>query len=157
MEKELSYETEIEVNGQMKKVTFKGNADRIDRVGEKIRVIDYKTGSCDAKKVKFGKDKSMDGLLKLDETKAFPLQLLLYFLMYKKAHPEVLSITSGIISMRNISNGLMNVVDPFSNSEELDNETAEEFEAVLHQLIQNMYSDDLIFEHNEKSEYCEYC
>ena len=157
LEEELSYETEVEINGERKKIKFKGNADRIDRVGEHVRIIDYKTGSCDPSKVKFGRDKNMDGLLELDDKKTFPLQLLLYFLMYHKKYPHIQNITSGIISMRNASNGLMNVVDPVSKSEILDSDTASEFEEVLLELIQKMYDNDLSFEHNEKALYCEYC
>lgn len=155
LEKELSYETTIELNGTQIPLKFKGNADRIDRVGNTLRIIDYKTGGCDKDKVSVT---TLDNYLKLDGKNTYPLQLMLYFLMFSKNNPHETQLTSGIISLRNSSNGLMNVPNPLNKgSEFLTPELAEAYEETLKELINDLLSNQMEFTHNSDSKYCDYC
>ena len=44
LEREYSAEIAIKFDGEEKKVRLRGFVDRIDSIGDKIRIIDYKTG-----------------------------------------------------------------------------------------------------------------
>ena len=63
LEAHYEQEVEIEILGEKKKVRLRGFIDRIDSVGGKIRIIDYKSGKVKPEEVKFKKgDNSRDDL-----------------------------------------------------------------------------------------------
>ena len=62
MSLERPYKAEIELNifDQKKSFNILGLIDRIDRIGDKTRVIDYKSGKVDEKKMKLAGRKNED-------------------------------------------------------------------------------------------------
>ncbi len=77
MEREMSFPLTVLVNGQMQTVRVGGVIDRLDRVGNQVRVLDYKTGSYDEKKMKAD---SIDQLFMPGNDKRYVFQTLLYCL-----------------------------------------------------------------------------
>ncbi len=146
---------EKELNGEVivgnERVKLKGKADRIDTYKGQLRVIDYKTGLVEPGDLKI---KSTEELLESKRGKAF--QLMMYALMYSKTNslPE-LGLHSGIISFRKLSSGFM----PFTldKNKTIDSELLLEFEAVLVELIENIYDETKCFEHQHDAKWCKFC
>ncbi len=82
-----------------KEVYLIGYADRIDKVGDKIRVIDYKTGSIHEEDLRIKKN-----TCSLKDLKDKSLQLIIYKYLYAKKNFEDLEkIEPGIFGLRKIS------------------------------------------------------
>lgn len=98
---EIDLEKEIDYQGY--KIKLHGFADRIDKVGDEIRVIDYKTGKVDKPDVKI--TKNTDGLKSMKEKS---IQLLMYKYLYLHNNPEVSSdlIQPGIIAFQKLRQGV---------------------------------------------------
>ncbi|MDB3905407.1 PD-(D/E)XK nuclease family protein, partial [Crocinitomicaceae bacterium] len=79
--KEISLE--ILISGQKKTIHFKGYIDRIDKIGDSYRVIDYKSGKVKESDVKF-KLKDNDLLVSFTNCK-HGVQLALYSLFFKNS------------------------------------------------------------------------
>lgn len=152
LEHDLRYELNIPLNGKMKKVGIRGEADRIDSMGGVTRIIDYKTGLVTSDKLKV---KHLDVITRSEKfSKGF--QVLMYALMYQKLFPEDQQpLRSGIVSFRNLKEKLMNV--KVNLSDEITPDLLQEFELHLIHLIQDIYDKELPFEHNPDSKWCQFC
>lgn len=125
-------------------VKIKGLIDRIDQIGDVVRIIDYKTGKVE--KLDF----------KGDWTKVskFQLQLLVYLYLFDSD----LKVTSGMVSFKALSKGCQ----PLSNSgveifepEWINNEFEREFEKYLLDFVESVLSSS--FQHDPKSKFCVFC
>jgi len=58
LELELNRSIQVDIDNQTIEVNFRGSADRVDRVGNTVRVIDYKTGKVEQKDVSLFKYKN---------------------------------------------------------------------------------------------------
>lgn len=160
LEKQLSATYEWKINGEIKTVKIEGNADRIEQFGSHYRIIDYKSGKCDDKKIVIGKDILSEGKMRAfmqHGTKGYGRQLLMYALMFRATYPEYVNFSAGIISMINIDDWLQNVVPAKGNSEILSHEILDVFEEELRLTLEELYQEDFSFEHNTKSKYCDHC
>ncbi len=119
LEQELSYSFYIpqyDIN-----VNLIGNADRIDLIGNKVRIIDYKTGAIKDSDVVIKK-----GAKELEKISDKSLQLLIYKYLYKKNNPNIdcENIEAGIFGLRKINKGifsLSNKSDYFNDNELITN------------------------------------
>jgi ATP-dependent helicase/nuclease subunit B len=129
------------------KVRLRGKADRIDRIGSAIRVIDYKTGSVKPADLKL---KEWDELFNNpDKTKS--LQLLMYAWLYAKEFKTGLP-DSGIISFRQMKSGFMKVTLPDAPEVVMGS-----VENVLNQLLQQIFDVSLPFYQTDDARQCDYC
>jgi ATP-dependent helicase/nuclease subunit B len=148
LEKELT--STIVVNGIT--INLKGKADRIDQIGNTIRIIDYKTGYVEASQALKIKDWE---LLKNEKfNKGF--QLLMYaYLWNKTASTNKFELHSGIYSLRSLSKGLMLVsVDGEFNLKE---EILQQFEDELKVLLQEMFDLQKDFSQTSNQKICDDC
>ena len=146
---ELELKSELIVDGV--KITLKGYADRIDSCGNQLRIIDYKTGLVEPAQLKI---KDINELLDAKKSKAF--QLLMYALMYTKNNNiDAISLTSGIISFRTLSNGFM----PFTNNNAIiiDKIILSDFEVLVKDLIKEIFDIENSFAHQPNAKYCMFC
>ena len=159
LEETLYADYEWELNGVKKQIRISGKADRIDRIGNHHRIIDYKSGKCEEKNLTFPRNiyqtEGMQVFLNHKE-KGYARQLLMYALMFRQRYPEVESFSVGIISMVNIKNWLQQVGSR-DNGFRIDHELLDLFEEELRAKLQEIYSDEYAFTHNEASDYCTYC
>ncbi len=140
------------VMGRETEVKVKGKTDRIDLLGETVRIIDYKTGSVQPKDLNL---KSWDTLTS-DPKMAKAFQLLLYaFLYYRNHEGSNLKIESGNITMRKISSGFMKVKLP--EEQEINKESMKMFEECLQSLLEKILDPGIPFTQAEDSENCAYC
>lgn len=167
----LSTKFEADVNGQSVNVKVKGITDRIDKIGEKVRIIDYKTGLVEKKDVKLSND-DLERLV--SDTKADKVrQLWLYKYILSKLIIEKGEyyigehkltdkepISAGIYSLRNLKEGLLELKSTVKD-QELFSETLQEYvnmsEKYLQEIVQNMVDDKKPIERTDDVNTCVYC
>lgn len=135
-------------------IKFKGKADRIDRAGNTVRIIDYKTGTVDPAELKI-ESAEISGFSRL---KPKAVQLLVYALLFR--HPQPSSpkgnlISSGIVSIKKMSGGFMPL--SISGIETIGQDQLVIFENELGKIIEKMYDLSIPFEHSADSKYCDFC
>ena len=133
---------------------FKGIADRIDKISDTIRIIDYKTGVVEAGNLKIS---ALDELIEnSDRNKAF--QVLFYsYLFYKNnlALVENNKIESGIISFRKLSNNFM--AFHLKNDKTISASIFNEFEIILATILSEILDEKIPFTHTTEAKYCKFC
>jgi RecB family exonuclease len=152
LELELKADMEIEVLGEKKTLRFKGFIDRIDSIGGKIRIIDYKSGKVKEDDVVV--KKINEDLIKTFVGTKHALQLALYCYLYRENYGE-LPAEASIYSLINIKDGTFPLSSKTSSVEELINL----FPDFVAQLCEQIYDKELPFTHDTKAQfnYCLYC
>ena len=133
-------------------VNLTGNADRIDQVGNTIRIIDYKSGSVNDSDVVI--KKNVNELKDLSEKS---LQLLIYKYLYKKAHNNIAAddIEPGIIGLRKISKGVFSLSN--NSSLFIGEDLIEDFESKLSAIYNEILDKDIPFKQTEDENKCLNC
>lgn len=154
LELEQNYYSQVSCNvaGKEILVNLKGKTDRIDKLDDVIRIIDYKTGSVNPADLKL---KSWEKLTS-DPKMAKAFQLLVYaWLFYRNQENKDQKIESGNITLRKISEGFMKVWLP----EELGigKESMQIFEEMLIALLEKILDPEVPFSQTEDAENCTYC
>ena len=155
LERQLRAELEVDIFGEKKKVALKGFVDRIDSIGGKFRIIDYKSGKVEEKDTSTNKTKvDLDVLVKNCQDKKHILQLIMYCYLFKANYNE-LPREASIISFINIKDGVFKL-DTGNISIE---EAVEMFPEIIQKILEQMYDTSVDFEHNSKSfvSFCAYC
>ncbi len=157
LEKELEAEIPLMVNDKEVNVKFKGIIDRIDRLGGKIRIIDYKSGKIEQSNLSVRNTRTklepadfiIDKFKKSSKTHA--LQLMLYaFLLQSNSTRKV--DKAGIVSFITHKNS------PYELEESLDLESVTTLlKEVFNKIFEEMFDTSQPFKHNEKAGYCAYC
>ena len=128
---------------------FVGYIDRIDRIGNKYRVIDYKSGKVEAKDVKISAKN--DALTNLSSPK-HTLQLGLYCLFFKEKY--------GFIPQEARIESLINRENDFALNIELQTDLSSIPELIhegLTTLLTELLDPSIRFEHELASKYCQFC
>ncbi len=105
LESEKDHEYKLTIEGV--DFNIKGQVDRVDVLGDTLRIVDYKTGKVTATEVVFS---SWDDVgEKPSKAKAF--QLLMYAYLYLKNNPKYLDrkVIAGDFSFKNLKEGLLKV------------------------------------------------
>lgn len=133
-------------------VNLTGNADRIDQVGNTIRIIDYKSGSVNDSDVVI--KKNVNELKDLSEKS---LQLLIYKYLYKKVHNDIAAddIEPGIIGLRKISKGVFSLSN--NSSLFIGENLIEDFESKLSAIYNEILDKDIPFRQTEDENKCLNC
>ncbi len=155
LEEELERTLNIEVKGEEIAVKLKGKADRIDRLGNRIRVIDYKTGKVDLSDLRLYA-KTLDGLEKMFSIKGEKsFQLMTYAWLYAPKADAAFEMEAGISALKNHSKYMPLMF------EEKDSRITEErfqlFEEGLEDLFSRMFGTEEDFEQTDNEQACTYC
>jgi RecB family exonuclease len=148
VEAAMNTELEVNVNGELKRIKFKGYIDRIDRIGDKFRVIDYKSGKVKDEDVKF--KVLEEGLKQSFKKTKHALQLTLYCLFFKEKYncfPDQAIIMSLVKSDK---------LFVLNYEEEIEGMTLV-FKDLVEELLNEIYNLDIHFEHDSDAKYCGYC
>lgn len=158
LEDQYSALIDVEVKGETKQVNLRGFIDRIDKVGDKIRIVDYKSGKVADGDVQFGSrfpgiDSEEEKIVHSIKGKKHLLQLIQYAFLYHQKHGEIAE--SSIISF--ISGNFK----PFTIIEkdfDLD-DIIINYPKYLGLLLEEMYDEEIPFTHVSKGQfsYCQYC
>ena len=141
--------------GDDKQVRFKAFIDRVDYVGESVRIVDYKTGNdaAEAKSVEslFGKDE------KEDKIPGAIMQVLLYCKLYRMAHPTCTYNLKPLIYK--VRKAFSDFVPTLKVQTELTgyDDVAEEYEKYLGEILKEMFDETIPFTQTQVSAHCTYC
>lgn len=138
-------------------IRLRGFIDRMDQVGDTVRIIDYKTGKTEKADLLINSFEDFEDGEKKD--KAF--QVLLYAWLFVNTQPaKAQKLTTGIISLPKLTNKLMNFGVRISRSEtdyNIDDDKLEEFEHYMLELMADIFNRDLPFSQVEDDKVCSYC
>lgn len=152
---EMHYDTTIDVvvHGETKKVRLKGIIDRVDSVGGRTRIVDYKTGKVQKSDVELRQsDKEAAEIVETMGAKKHVLQLMLYAYLFHSnegqwAQPAIISFVSG--------NCEPFVLDTKSLTLE---EIVEGFPSYVAALLELVYDPNVPFAHTQRfMSFCNYC
>jgi CRISPR/Cas system-associated exonuclease Cas4 (RecB family) len=149
IEAEMHTEILVPFENGTKKIRFKGYIDRIDRIGDRYRVIDYKTGKVKKDYVEY--QTSSKGLIPSFLKAKHAFQLSLYCLFFKDQYgvlPDEAKITS-LINVNedfplSVKNGVLSDIVPIVNE-------------LLSEILVQLFDENQAFEHQPDSDYCQYC
>jgi ATP-dependent helicase/nuclease subunit B len=131
-------------------ILLTGFADRIDRVGELYRILDFKTGKVEPRTLTL---KDFEDLFSNpDFSKA--LQLLHYSFVMNKLKGDA-KINSGIISLRALSQGFM--IADFSKLGISDVELYKLYEERIGLVVSELLNPITTFSKTQELKHCEYC
>ena len=156
LESEYSHDLTITVRGEKKKIHLRGFIDRIDSVGGKYRVIDYKSGKIKQENVSISsRDKTTEDIVKsiCNSNRKYVLQLMIYNYLFYKKHGELGK--AGIISLIS-GNGKIFELNTAKFSMQ---DIVENFEKYLTTILEDIYDKTTPFVHtaSEYTSYCKYC
>ena len=140
----------VDVLGELLPISFKGRTDRIDRIGNTLRVVDYKSGGLNSTDVNL--DYQTDIIENPKKAKA--LQLMQYALMTPEKYSD-LNVLPGIVSLRQPSLGLVALT--LNKIEGLTPEERIETEQVFIQIATEIVNPELPFEKTNDVKRCQYC
>lgn len=135
---EAQYEGQLEWE-EGRKVKLKGIIDRIDRHGNTLRLIDYKTGKVEDRNLSL---KSMDDM-RQPKDKNKSLQLLMYAWLFFTNEKDYDDITPAIISLRNAEKWLMPL--KVEKSEGVNRDMMPDFELFLKALFKEIFDPNIPF------------
>ncbi|MBC8266230.1 MAG: PD-(D/E)XK nuclease family protein [Flavobacteriales bacterium] len=154
LESEKEHEFKLKVNNL--EFNIKGKVDRVDTLGDTLRIIDYKTGQISKTDVAFYQwDDICD---KPSKAKAF--QLLVYAYLYLKKNPQYLDkkVLAGDFSFKNLKDGLLTVSKydgKKRNTLFINKEVMGEIENQLVNVINKILTNNFIQAEDEKA--CDWC
>lgn len=155
LEREFSTTLEIDVKGTPVKVNLRGKIDRIDKVGDKIRIIDYKTGKVEAANVSLrDKDSSLEDAYESmqQDNRKHILQLIQYAYLYYSEHKIVPE--SSIISFISNKNLPFTIGAKGIQIEEL----VKDYPKIVEWMVNEMLDGSQDFTHKGGFySYCQYC
>jgi ATP-dependent exoDNAse (exonuclease V) beta subunit len=155
---EEPYRTELPVtlNGKVQPVWVGGKIDRVDRVGGKLRILDYKTGNVGSLSFKI-----MDELFEKDakSPKKEILQALFYTFVLSRNRKDETDFQPAIYSLRQFFSENYSPDIRRDNQNFLFPELEEEFLNLLKSVVEEILSPENRFvqtSHDEKCLYCPY-
>jgi len=154
LERKYTAEIEVEVFGETKKVRLVGYIDRVDTIGDKIRIIDYKSGKVEDKAVKFrARDNDIETTIGSMKSQKHVLQLLYYVYLYHSNH-QILA-ESSIISFVSGQNKPFTLETTGFSLEEM----VEDFPKYIGKILEEIYDEEVPFTHDFSKiySYCQYC
>ena len=155
--------TEKELSFHLNNVELHGFADRIDLLNDKLRVIDYKTGSVNPY------DVSISGnAQQLQDMHDKSIQLIMYKYLFIKmlnsntlgldealiAHIDEENIVPGIIALQKMSNGVFELK---VNNADLANDFEAQCDIMFEQLISDIFDKNNPFTQTDDIKVCGYC
>ena len=148
---------EIMIGDKAHEVKLKGFIDRIDKVGEEWKIIDYKSGSVSSSSLKFDEWNE----LKENPDLAMIVQLYTYALLFRNERSEkTVKIRAGIVSLRRLTEGFLqvpSVSSPEKKGTIISEEDLTWFKMILKEILEEIYDFSIPFMQTENVKRCENC
>jgi hypothetical protein len=155
----LAVEENIQGYAITPEVHIKGKVDRVDRLDDTLRIVDYKTGGLTDKEIAYS-----------DDDESIPgkwLQLMWYALLYTRTHRSSLttphssllthhsSLKSGIYPLRNLRSDVK--MASWNGHEDLTPECIDHFEELLREHVNELMNPALPFIPTPSKKGCRFC
>jgi hypothetical protein len=158
LEKKYTLGLEIEIEGHPVKIELGGKIDRLDKIGETYRIVDYKTGKADRS------FNTLESLFDSNKKKrnGAALQTLLYAELYASQNKQVESITPSLYSVKELFGSEFDYRLKWGmdrNKQTIDNylRLSDEFLPLLKSSVEEIFDKDKPFLQAEDEEKCKVC
>jgi CRISPR/Cas system-associated exonuclease Cas4 (RecB family) len=141
-----------------KKIFLKGTIDRVDRLGETVRVLDYKTGNPEV-----SVDQNLENVFDNTATsrKKEALQAILYATLWHDMNPgtELDNITTGLIISRKVMSEGFSLFRQSKSSNPCMTlaDVSDVFEQNLKNVLSNMFDETAHFAQTDNESMCRFC
>jgi ATP-dependent helicase/nuclease subunit B len=143
-------------NGELT-VKIRGFIDREERAGDDLRIIDYKTGTVDGRKLRIDDWTTLSG----DPGLTMIFQLLTYAWITGKLSSGSFAISAGIMPLKKISDGFLEVTVPAPGEGQrgslLTEVTLKAFEEILMGTVADILDADKPFTQTDDTDVCRTC
>jgi ATP-dependent helicase/nuclease subunit B len=154
LEKEMSASIQVKIDGKEETVYVKGKADRIDRVGEVLRIVDYKSSVQQSDKFEFSGFEMLFSSKNYDKM----LQLFLYaWLAYKNKMAAAANIQPCIIPFKKFEKEPRHLILKDKTVFRLTDELLREFEEHLKVFVSTIFDRNKEFLQTDDQAVCEFC
>ncbi|MGE0569001.1 MAG: PD-(D/E)XK nuclease family protein, partial [Bacteroidia bacterium] len=137
-----------------KEIKLVGKIDRIDMMGDKIRILDYKSSLSDKDKLEFSGFEDLFENTKKDKV----LQLFFYLYLVAKNKPDWMSrLEPGIISFKTKTLKPKGIVSGKEAGYEVNELAMQAFEERLQEFVNQLLSEQTVFSQTEDERTCTYC
>jgi hypothetical protein len=157
LEKPLRKNLKVSFSDDINEITLKGFVDRVDLLNDRIRIIDYKTGSVEKKELVLN---DWEELIS-DPLKDKCFQLLMYvYLLDDFSGIEGPLTEAGILSLRKIKSGFLSLTLPEGNGNQsnvIHKQSLKRFEDVLMSILKEIFDPQVPFNQTENLEVCRKC
>ncbi len=132
---------------------FYGRVDRVDRKDDKLRIVDYKTGTFDKKSLESSYEKMW---LRDGKNSKEALQTMFYAWLYNRNYEHHPLPETHLYFSSGIAPGTSTKVE-LKGFETITHELLHDFEIQLLEQINEMMSPDLVIDQTEQIKNCQYC
>jgi hypothetical protein len=126
---------------EYKQIMLKGVIDRVVKIGNVVRIIDFKTGSVESRDIR------INDIARFAEEKSSPkaIQLLMYSWLMRASRqaPDTADLEAGIISFRRLKDGFLPL--RVLENEMVDEEALNLITNVLTEILQEIFNPDISF------------
>jgi len=140
-EQKITAPIKIPIGDECKEIMLKGVIDRVVKIGNTVRIIDFKTGSVE------NRDIRINDTVRFAEEKYSPkaIQLLMYSWLVRANQqvPDTSDLEAGIISFRRLSHGFLPL--RISENEMVDEEALNLITNVVIEILQEIFNLDIPF------------
>lgn len=158
LEKKVSMSLNFEANKTENTIKIGGMIDRLDLVGDRLRIVDYKTGGSDD--IYFSMFPEIFDKTKIDKKKAI-LQTMIYSLICSYLYPEKIKITPTIYKVKQFFSSNTNWNVSSKKEENFSDSNIFSIKKELTQSLRNLLSEIFDFSkpfcHHEGQKDCNYC
>ena len=155
LEAKFDHTIELKIAGKNQPVRFRGTIDRVDKIGEQYRIIDYKSGKVGRDDVRFmSKVQEGEDIYYRSIERKHVLQLIQYAYLFKENTGKVAQ--SAIISF--VSGGFVPFILDTGKKYSYEDVIAQ-FPEVMNMLFDQMMDIEIPFKHIDRGKYtfCNYC
>jgi len=158
LEETFYHTVNLKVEDSIIPVKLLGKIDRVDHIGNVLRIIDYKNFAVTQKKLKVVDWEDLES----DEASDLSFQLLFYSYLIDKNKDQILNdkirfseVRAGVISIRKPSRGMDILTLP--GKIDLDEDAVTIFDEELKKILFQLFKSSIPFVQTEKTEICEKC
>lgn len=157
LEMNVSQKFDFTVNQKPLQIILGGKIDRLDQVGDQLRIVDYKTGN---DKINFNKIEEIFDVANIDKNKAI-VQTMIYSLICSSVYPQKLKITPTVYKTKEFFSPDFNCQIYSSDTNVFTDSNVVLIKNDLTKYLQNLISEifdfDIPFRQTENNKICEYC
>ncbi|MCF8363358.1 MAG: PD-(D/E)XK nuclease family protein [Prolixibacteraceae bacterium] len=150
LEKKYFNRMTVESGEKTIEIKYGGSVDRLDKTGDKIRVVDYKTGKSD------NIINNLDKLFKGDRNKA-AFQTMLYADAVENEIETALPVLPAVYGARAVFRKDFDPLFRFGGGNLIFQANADEFRSKLKELFENILNPEIAFSQVENPQKCTFC
>jgi hypothetical protein len=139
----------LPIGGEPRIVNWIGFIDRIDRVGNSYRLVDYKSGRVKTEDVTYKQKETVTESFKACK---HALQLATYAFLFNYNYNKIPE-TMGIYAIQRKTEAFFPLQLPSSTTHEL----LADFQALITEVVTQIFDENQPFTHSDTAKYCGYC